>query len=242
MDSTAFRVPEVLAKELARHLQEQIVFGELAPGVKLVEESIVAQYQVSRSPVREALRVLEQEGLATRQSRRGVWVSALSIADLDEVYACRLVLEALAAETAARNSAADAVKALRPELERLKAAFKQGDLRGFFLQNVRLSEAVHAASGSKTLTRLLGNVGKQALRYRYLAYSRAPHMMRVSLDANSDIVDAIECGRPPLARTLTEELMQRSWQVVREIIEAGDRPAPAAGQKRGRAMRAGSSA
>ena len=69
-----FRVPDIIAKDLARHIEEQIIFGELAPNTRLVEEEIVQRYNVSRSPVREVLRTLEQEGLAIRESRRGVWV------------------------------------------------------------------------------------------------------------------------------------------------------------------------
>src|SRR4051812_23631125 len=69
-----FKAPALLGSELASFLEDQIVFGELEPNSRLVEEAVVRQYGVSRSPVREAFRSLEQSGLAVRQSRKGVSV------------------------------------------------------------------------------------------------------------------------------------------------------------------------
>ena len=102
----------------------------------------------------------------------------------------------------------------------LRAAYDRGDLRGFFRQNVRLSEQIYLAAGSATLKRLLGNIGKQALRYRYIAYRDAPELMGVSIEANSEILDAIARKRWRHARLLTEDVIQRSWTRVREIIAA----------------------
>jgi DNA-binding GntR family transcriptional regulator len=218
--SAIFRVPDLIANELVRVLEDEIVFGDVAAGSRLVEENVVRRCEVSRSPVREAFRILEQEGLVVRELRRGVRVSTVSVADLDEVYACRLPLEALAAELTAQNRTADGLKAIAAELDGLRAAYDRGDLRGFFRQNVRLSEQIYLAAGSATLKRLLGNIGKQALRYRYIAYRDAPELMGVSIEANSEILDAIARKRWRHARLLTEDVIQRSWTRVREIIAA----------------------
>ena len=213
-----FRVPDLIAKELVRALEDEIIFGDLVPGARLVEEEVVRRYSVSRSPVREALRVLEQDGLVVRELRRGVRVSPVSLSDLDEVYSCRLPLEALAAELAAQNRSEEALAAIQAALESMRAAFDNKDLKGFFVRNVGLSEAIYQAAGSKTLRRLLGTIGKQALRYRYLAYQHAPELMQASVEANSEIVHAIARRRPRHARTLTEDVIQRSWERVRGII------------------------
>ena len=101
--SPSFAVPDVIAKELTRFLEDQIIFGNLLPGERLVEEDIVRRHDVSRSPVRESFRMLEQDGLVVRESRKGVWVSPIDLRDLDEVYICRLTLESLAAEVAATS-------------------------------------------------------------------------------------------------------------------------------------------
>jgi len=216
--ASEFRVPDIIAKDLARHLEDQIIFGELAPNTRLVEEEIVQRYNVSRSPVREALRALEQEGLATRESRRGVWVSPLGLEDLEEVYSCRIVLEGLATELAAQNHSDRDMIAIRSTYEALAATRANGDLREFFRHNLALSGHIHSAANNRTLKRLLGSIGKQSLRYRYLAYSHAPEMTIASVDGNREIINAIEKGNARHARILMEDLIQRSWTVIRKLF------------------------
>ncbi len=210
-----FHIPDVLAKELAGFLEEQIVYGDIAPGTRLVEEDIVRRYNVSRSPVRETFRLLEQDGLLTRDRRRGVRVGLLSVADLDEIYACRIPLEGLAAESAALQRTDAHLPALEAAMAGLQTAFAEKDARAYFAQNVRLSGQILIASGNATLRRLLGHIGKQALRYRYLAYSRTTNMMQLSSETNREIIDAILRQRGRTARALTEDLIQQSWQSIR---------------------------
>ena len=220
-DPPAFQIPDVLAKELARFLQDQIVYGDIAPGTRLIEEDVVRRYSVSRSPVREAFRFLEQDGLLVRDRRRGVRVGVLSVADLDEIYACRIPLEGLAAEAAAQHRTQAHLPALEAAMAGLQAAFGEANLREYFQQNVRLTDQILLASGNATLRRLLGTIGKQALRYRYLAYSRNPTMMQLSVETNRGIIDAILHQRGRMARMLTEDLIQQSWQVIRATFADG---------------------
>ena len=210
-----FQIPDVLAKELARFLQEQIVYGEIAPGTRLVEEDVVRRYNVSRSPVREAFRFMEQDGLLVRDRRRGVRVGWLSVTDLDEIYACRIPLEGLAAEAAAQHRADAHLPALEAAMQGLQLAYDATNVREYFEQNVRLTDQILRASGNATLRRLLGTIGKQALRYRYLAYSRTANMMQLSVETNREIIDAIRQQNGRSARMLTEDLIQRSWQGIR---------------------------
>ncbi len=213
-----FQIPDVLARELARFLQDQIVYGDIAPGARLIEEDIVRRYNVSRSPVREAFRFLEQDGLLVRDPRRGVRVGLLSVADLDEIYACRIPLEGLAAEAAAQHRSDAHLSALKAAMAGLNAALGDGNVRGYFEQNVRMTDAIHLASGNATLRRLIGTIGKQAHRYRYLAYSRNPGMMQLSAETNREIIDAIRHQRGRTARTLTEDLIHQSWQGIRATL------------------------
>lgn len=214
----AFRVPDIIAKDLAKHIEQQIIFGDLPPGTRLVEEEIVHRHNVSRSPVREALRMLEQESLAVRETRRGVRVSPLAIEDLDEVYECRIVLEGLAAELAAQHHADEDLGAIKLTFAALEAAHQTNDKREFFKHNLQLSGDLYTAAHNKTLKRLLESVGKQSLRYRYLAYSHAPEMMAASIEGNRDIIKAIEMRNARHARNLMEDLVQRSWTVVRKLF------------------------
>lgn len=214
-EAPAFHIPDVLAKELARFLQDKIVYGELAPGTRLIEEDIVRRHSVSRSPVREAFRVLEQDGLLVRDRRRGVRVGLLSVTDLDEIYACRLPLEGLAAEEAAKHRTDAHLPALEEAMNGLQNAFCAANVCEYFEQNVRMTDCILLASGNATLRRLIGIIGKQALRYRFLAYSRTSAMMQLSVETNREIIDAIVHQRGRTARTLTEDLIQQSWKGIR---------------------------
>ena len=162
-------MPQVLAEAL----ESAIVFGELAPGGRIIEEEIAARYDVSRSPVRDALRRLEADGLVVRADHRGARVTPISRCDLDEVYLCRIELEGLAAQQAAKRWQPPIDACFREKLAaRCAPRSRRTTSSAYFLANVGFTDAVHRASGNATLQRLLKSIGKQALRYRYLAYQR----------------------------------------------------------------------
>lgn len=220
----AFRPSGLLPDQLARFLEEQIVFGDLEPGSRLVEEAVVQTHGVSRSPVREAFRRLEQSGLVVRTSRKGVSVSPTSKKDLDEVYACRMVLEGLAAEEAATNRTEDGIARLKACLARLRRAHENGDVREYFRSNVEMSTQISNCANSLTLSRILASLGNQALRYRYMVYSSHPGMMDVSIEANRMIVEAIAQQNARSARSLTEDVILRSWRTIGAYVSEAPIP------------------
>jgi GntR family transcriptional regulator, rspAB operon transcriptional repressor len=207
-------MPEVLAEAL----EAAIVFGELAPGGRIIEEEIAARYDVSRSPVRDALRRLEADGLVIRSDHRGARVTPISRADLDEVYLCRIDLEGLAAQQAARRWQAPVDDEFMQQIAAMRTAFKATDIKAYFIANVGFTDAVHRASGNITLQRLLKSIGKQALRYRYLAYQAAPGLMSMSVEGNREIVDLILARKGAQARRITAQLIERSWKAIRDVI------------------------
>ncbi|MBL8381703.1 MAG: GntR family transcriptional regulator [Burkholderiales bacterium] len=212
----------MLADELARFLQSEIVFGEIAPGARLTEEDISARYGLSRSPVREAFRLLAADGLVVLSARRGIRVTPVSRRDLAEVQGCRIELEGLAAFQAAEHAAAADVAELQAIVEKMAAALSAGDVRGYFSQNVAFTTRIHLATGNLTLMRLLDGIGKQALRYRYIAYQKLPELMRVSLPGSRRILAAIRAHDAPRAREITATLIRNSWAAIEPHIPADD--------------------
>lgn len=212
-----FQLPELMPTELTRELARGIVFGEHAPGTRFIEEDVAAAFKVSRSPVREAFRRLEADGLVVREARRGVRVTPISLADLDEVYSCRLELEGLAAEQAAHRGPEH-----REDLDRafakLREARDSGELTRYFDTNIAFTAAIHDLSGNATLIRLLQGLTKQALRYRFLAYKRFPDMMDFSLRTNQDIVDAVQRGHGTIAREVARLLVRHAWTKIRDAV------------------------
>lgn len=213
------RLSRVIPEELADILQGEIIHGRLTPETRLTEEEIAIRYGVSRSPVREALRILESEGLVVRAARRGIWVSPLSLGDLDEIYACRISLEGLAAEQAARSEDLRLKERLLLLLPAMRAAAERQDVEGFFARDVEGSEIIYRLATNATLNRLLRGLNKQALRYRYFAYSKRESTVSLSMEGTDRILKAIASGQAAEARQMTEQLIEGIWREMRPVLQ-----------------------
>jgi DNA-binding GntR family transcriptional regulator len=210
----------VIPEELALLLREQIVYGRLVPMTRLTEDELAKAYGVSRSPVREALRILERDGLVLKEPRRGIWVAPMTLSDFDEVYACRIPLEALAAAEAARSTD-EALKGELPAILRtMRAAHLDGDVQSFFDADVRGSVIIYRLCGNATLCRLLASLEKQALRYRYFAYARETDIVRLSVEGTATIYDAILASDAAHAKAETEGLIGTIWREIRLVVAA----------------------
>jgi DNA-binding GntR family transcriptional regulator len=207
-------IPEILTDKI----RSAIIFGDMSPNSRVVEDDIAATYQVSRSPVREALRRLAGDGLILREERRGATVAPISRRDMDEVYLCRIPLEGLVAAQAAAGRTPAQLDALDARITALEQAASTADIRAYFHANVAFTDAVHEAAANRTAKRLLDGIGKQALRYRYLAYRDFPHLIGMSVEGSHGIVDAIRAQDRAQARRLTEQLIERSWLTLRDCI------------------------
>jgi GntR family transcriptional regulator, rspAB operon transcriptional repressor len=214
-----YREPALIAQELARAISERIVFLDFEPGSRLTEEEVCAMYGVSRSPVREAFRTIEGEGLVVRHTRRGVRVAPMGRQDLHDVYACRVVLEGVAAREAASHITLQTANRLHTLLDRMAGALRQREIRTFFDHNVAFTRTIHVASKNQTLMRILAGIEKQALRYRYLAHLKSIEMLELSLEGHREVCDAIVQHKPVLAQRRAEQLMRRAHKVIARVVE-----------------------
>ena len=211
----------MIAPEIARVLSRQITFLKLEPDTRVTEEELCSRFGVSRSPVREAFRMLEADGLVVRTARRGVRVAPMSREDLDEVYTCRVGLEGLAAAEAARAVDDHTMKGLDRLLAEMQRALDQREVERFFDRNVAMTQAIHAAGGNATLKRIIVGIDRQALRYRYLAHLRTQEMLDLSVEGQREVVAAIAVRKPLLARRRAERLIRRAHGVIaRTLAEA----------------------
>ena len=216
-----FSLPSMIAAEIARVLARQITFLKLQPDARVIEEELCTQFGVSRSPVREAFRMLEADGLLVRTARRGVRVAPMNRADLDEVYACRVALEGLAAAEAARLAKDETLAQLTKSLAEMEESLGGNDVERFFERNAAMTRAIHAASGNDTLIRIIAGIDQQALRYRYLAHLRTREMLDLSLEGQREVLAAIVARKPLQARRRAESLIRRAHGVIaRTLAEA----------------------
>lgn len=213
-------LPPLLGAELVDALERDITELKLAPGAKLVVDTIAERFGLSRSPVREALQTLAGMGLVEHVPRRGMFVTPLSVERLDEIYACRKPFEALAAAGAAQHATPALRKALSKLLVQMDAAREKSRPAAAFKANVAFTDLLHAHCGNALLQRLLATLDKQALRYRYCCYVALAEMVDADIAANHALAEAINASDPARAAALTERLIDASWEMVRTAILA----------------------
>jgi DNA-binding GntR family transcriptional regulator len=147
-------------------LWDKIRSGEIVPGQRLKDIEWARKLSVSRTPVREAMRKMQQEGVLVPLAQGGYEVRATSRADLIELYRCRAALEALAAEEAAARFDDTAARAFDDLVARCDAAIARDDLDGAFALNTRFHEALLELCGNQHLRTLLDTLHRLVLFYR----------------------------------------------------------------------------
>jgi DNA-binding GntR family transcriptional regulator len=214
-----------LAAEIATRLEAQIVTLALHPGAWVREEELAARYGVSRSPVREAMRLVEADGLLRRFPRRGSQVAAMGREDLDALCACRLPLEGLAAAGAARFATRAMIDQQGAALAAMRAAVAAGDVLGAFQANVAITDTLHAHCGNPVLRRLLLGLDKLARRFRYCSYRDLPGVMAGAVAANEALLAAITRHDADAAQAITETLIRHNWTALAAWCDRSPGPA-----------------
>jgi DNA-binding GntR family transcriptional regulator len=171
-------------------IRAAIVDGRLEPGARLKEEELARELGISRTPVREALLVLQTEGLLDSAPNRGATVRAYEADDLDDLYQLRAVLEGFAARRAApRISPADVAR-LGESCERFEELRADDDVTELVRENVRFHEIILEATGSARLATLVRGVVQLPLVYRSF-YWYSPHQKRISEHYHRQLTSAL---------------------------------------------------
>ncbi len=158
-----------LHDELVERLRGLIVEGELEPGKKISEKELCAAYDVSRTPLREALKVLAREGLVVLTPHRGAQVSKLTVADLEEAFPVIGALEALAGELACMRATDEEISKVSMLHLKMETAHKTRDRRKYFRLNRQIHDALAAAARNSVLDQMRSTLKGRVSRARYYA-------------------------------------------------------------------------
>lgn len=189
-----------LRDQILVELRQRIVNGDYPPGQRLTEDRLAADFGVSRNPVREALRIVQAEGLVTMTPRRGAVVSTPDASTIADLFAVRTSLEKVAARLAAERATPGDVSDLRALLEAARTATEEGDFSRVAELNNELHLRVVAISGNPWLSSISGSMYLHVnWVFRLGAADRAPH----SWAEHIRLVDAIEAGDPQEAEAAT---------------------------------------
>ncbi|BBF44530.1 transcriptional regulator, GntR family [Lachnospiraceae bacterium KM106-2] len=149
-----------------RTLREAILMGELKPGERLMEIKLANRLGVSRTPIREAIRKLELEGLVIMVPRKGAQVANMTQKDLHDVLEIRCALEELVIELACNRITEEEIQKLKDSLELFAAAVNRGNLTEIAEQDVAFHDIIYATSRNEKLISILNNQREQIYRYR----------------------------------------------------------------------------
>lgn len=148
-------------------LRKAILTGELKPGEHLMEIHLANQLGVSRTPIREAIRKLELEGLVIMIPRRGALVAQITEKDLKDVLEVRRALDALCAELACERITQEEKQQLKAACEEFEKATGTGDATTIAAADVKLHEIIIEATGNQRLIQMIKNLSDQMYRYRF---------------------------------------------------------------------------
>jgi len=181
-----------LTRLVADSVESLILSGELAPGVKLNEVALAERFRVSRGPLREAFRLLEESGLINQEKNRGVFVRVVELREAAELYEVRAGLDATAGRLLAGRINAEQLGALRHLTEQMKSV-DNNDVEQFHILNLDFHDQIIAMTGNRTLTDTYRKLAKQLALFRkrnLMAPMAIPHFAQ----EHSAIVDMLEQG------------------------------------------------
>ncbi len=159
-----------LHDEVADRLRELILSGDLEPRARVNEVELCERFGTSRTPLREAIKILSSEGLVELLPNRGARVASLSAQEIDEMVQVVAGLEAIAAELACQRAGEDEIDAIAADTEQMAAAWRRRDEHAYFTINRAIHEAMMAAARNATLKAIYANLSSRIQRMRYTAH------------------------------------------------------------------------
>ncbi len=210
---------EPLRKQVYKVLREGIIKGKIEPGKRITEVEMAELLNVSRTPVREAFRMLELEELITIIPQQGVFISGIkSRKEIDDIFQVRMELESLAAYLAARNISEEQIDKLNEYSDQIKKFIENNDLKGCLKIDIAFHQIIKEASGNKWLEKFLDSLFEQATRFRLNSLKEKGRMEEVLTD-HKKIGDAIARGDSELARELAQKHIKGAWDSIVTVFE-----------------------
>jgi len=216
-----------------RELERRILSGEFPAGGKLNEAAIADLLGVSRGPVREAFRALEESGLVRLEKNRGVFVRQIAVEEADEIYELRAVLDEHAGRRVAEKVAPEDLRALRGLVERMDRAVARDDIDAYHAANLEFHDTLVALAGNRKLLATYRRLVNELHLYRRATLARAG-ALPVSVREHHEILDRIAARDAAGAGAALHEHAMRSRRHMHLIRQDAVTPAPPPRRRRKR--------
>ena len=220
-----------LHDRLVARLRDLIIEGELAPDARVPERALCQRFQVSRTPLREALKVLAADGLVRLAPNRGARVAALTVADVEEMFPVMGALEALAGRLAAGRITEEGLAEVRALHYQMVLHHKRGELAAYFRLNQQIHEKILAAAGNATLAGLYRGLAGRIRRARYVANMSSARWAQAVAEHEAILAALVARDGPALGAILKDHLKNKCETVKDSLLAQSD--VAASGTRRG---------
>lgn len=231
IEKIRFLRTQPLASLVQQEIERQILSGELQPGARLNELEIARNLGISRAPVRESLRTLEQSGLVVSRKNYGVYVRVVSLEEVGEIYQARACIDAGVGQELARHIATEGLSRLQDMIEGMEAAHAAGDAAAYHEINVAFHERMVAMTGNRKLLEIYRRLLNELALYRLQSLGR-PGAMRHSVEEHRMILAAIRSGNGDAAGRIMRDHILASRERLQLAREGGSAEGAAAAGRR----------
>lgn len=199
-------------------LRDAIIVGELKPGERLMEVKLADKMGVSRTPVREAIRKLELEGLVNMLPRKGAHVADLSVKDIVDVLEVRATLDGLATSLSASRITDEELKELKHINSQFIGFIEKENLQGSVKKDVEFHDIIYRSSRNDKLMQIVSNLREQVQRFRviYLKDYKSPKEL---IKEHIDIYDAIYSRDPEKAQQVAQRHIKNQQETIIKSIK-----------------------
>lgn len=205
-------------REVVFHtLRDAILKGELEPGERLMELHLANQLGVSRTPIREAIRMLEQEGLAITVPRRGAQVARMTEKDLEDVLEIRDALDELAVTAASKRMVEKDFKELEKAMQNFEHAVTQGEVRQIVEADEAFHNVIYEAANNPKLSTIVQNLKEQMYRYRY-EYVKDNADYEMLIKEHKNIIKGLRGKDLDYVKAVMHEHLEHQVEGVRTMI------------------------
>ena len=205
--------------EIADQLRQLIFNGELADGSRVPEKSLCDRFGISRTPLREALKVLATEGLIELLPNRGARIWKLAIEDIDEVFPIIAVLDSLAGELAVQNISHEEISEVKALHYQMAFHYTKGERREYFILNQKIHQKILMAAKNPTLVKIYNSLSGRLHRARYLA-NISQERLDQAMKEHEEIFLSLECrDGERLSKQLRDHLLNKI-EAIKAAIKA----------------------
>ena len=210
---------KLIHDELLTKLRDCIITGKLRSGQKIPEKDLCNYFGISRTPLREALKVLAYEGLVVLNHNRGAIVKPLTMQDITEAFPIYSRLEALAGELACKQLSRGEIDGLRALHDQMTACYERGDLKGLRAANENIHSQIQAASRNRNLVQIMRAVSGRVQRIRH-SVTVPETRLACALIEHEKIMVALEKRDSSLLSLAIRDHIGNAFQFFRDILSA----------------------